>query len=138
MVRGHRSGSGVPVCATREALRAWPAGVVPSTALERSQTVPSLLLDARFISKSFAGLRALDRVTFDLRPGEVHALIGENGAGKSTFIKIVTGAEQADGGTLSVAGVPVHHIDPHTSRALGIAAIYQQPALFPHLTIAEN
>jgi rhamnose transport system ATP-binding protein len=114
------------------------AGVVPSTPPERSQTVPSLLLDARFISKSFAGLRALDRVTFDLRAGEVHALIGENGAGKSTFIKIVTGAEQADGGTLSVAGVPVHHIDPHTSRALGIAAIYQQPALFPHLTIAEN
>ncbi len=112
--------------------------MVPSTPLERSQTVPSLLLDARFISKSFAGLRALDRVTFDLRAGEVHALIGENGAGKSTFIKIVTGAEQADAGTLTVAGVPVHHIDPHTSRALGIAAIYQQPALFPHLTIAEN
>lgn len=100
--------------------------------------MPSLLLDARSISKSFAGLRALNRVTFDLRAGEVHALIGENGAGKSTFIKIVTGAEQADAGTLTVGGVTVPHIDPHTSRALGIAAIYQQPALFPHLTIAEN
>ena len=98
----------------------------------------SLLLDARSISKSFAGLRALDRVSFDLRAGEVHALVGENGAGKSTFIKIVTGAERADAGTLVVGGVPVHHIDPHTSRELGIAAIYQQPALFPHLTIAEN
>jgi rhamnose transport system ATP-binding protein len=100
--------------------------------------VASLLLDARSISKSFAGLRALDRVSFDLRAGEVHALVGENGAGKSTFIKIVTGAERADAGTLMVGGVPIHHIDPHKSRELGIAAIYQQPALFPHLTIAEN
>ena len=98
----------------------------------------SLLLDARAISKSFAGLRALERVSFELRPGEVHALVGENGAGKSTFIKIITGAERADSGTLSVDGVSVPHITPHASRELGIAAIYQQPALFPHLTIAEN
>ena len=98
----------------------------------------SLLLDARHISKSFAGLRALDRVSFDLRPGEVHALVGENGAGKSTLIKIITGAEHADAGTLTVAGVPLTSIDTHTTRALGIAAIYQQPALFPHLTVAEN
>ena len=102
------------------------------------QLVTALLLDARNISKSFAGLRALDRVSFDLRPGEVHALVGENGAGKSTLIKIMTGAEHADAGTLVVDGVPVAHIDPHTTRALGIAAIYQQPALFPDLTVAEN
>ncbi len=98
----------------------------------------SLLLDARHISKSFAGLRALDRVSFDLRSGEVHALVGENGAGKSTLIKIITGAEQADAGTLTVAGVPLISIDTQTTRGLGIAAIYQQPALFPHLTVAEN
>ncbi len=98
----------------------------------------TLILDARHISKSFAGLRALDRVSFDLRAGEVHALVGENGAGKSTLIKIMTGAEHADAGTLVVDGVPVARIDPHTTRELGIAAIYQQPALFPHLTVAEN
>ena len=98
----------------------------------------SLLLDARNISKSFAGLRALDRVSFDLRAGEVHALVGENGAGKSTLIKIITGAEHADAGTLTVGGVPLTSIDTHTTRALGIAAIYQQPSLFPHLTVAEN
>jgi rhamnose transport system ATP-binding protein len=98
----------------------------------------SLLLEARGISKSFAGVRALNGVSFDLRAGEVHALVGENGAGKSTLIKIITGAERADSGTLAVAGRPVAHIDPHTSRALGIAAIYQQPSLFPHLTVAEN
>ena len=98
----------------------------------------ALLLDARHISKAFAGLRALDRVSFDLRRGEVHALVGENGAGKSTLIKIMTGAEQADAGTLVIDGVPLTHIDPHTTRERGIAAIYQQPALFPDLTVAEN
>jgi rhamnose transport system ATP-binding protein len=96
------------------------------------------LLDARNISKSFAGLRALNRVSFDLVAGEVHALVGENGAGKSTFIKIVTGAEQPDAGTIAIDGTMVPRLDPHVSRDLGIAAIYQQPSLFPHLTVAEN
>jgi rhamnose transport system ATP-binding protein len=101
-------------------------------------TVPRVLLAAASISKSFAGVRALQRVSFDLRAGEVHALVGENGAGKSTLIKIITGAEQPDSGTLLVAEQPVRHMDPATSRSLGIAAIYQQPALFPDLTVAEN
>ena len=97
-----------------------------------------LLVEARGISKSFAGVRALADVSFQLRAGEVHALVGENGAGKSTFIKIVTGAERADAGTLLIAGRSVPHLDPHTARGMGIAAIYQQPSLFPHLTVAEN
>ncbi len=96
------------------------------------------LLDAVSISKSFAGVRALKDVSFDLRAGEVHALVGENGAGKSTLIKIMTGAETPDAGAIVVGGKTVRGMDPHTSRALGIAAIYQQPALFPHLTVAEN
>jgi rhamnose transport system ATP-binding protein len=98
----------------------------------------TVLLEASAITKSFAGVRALRGVSFDLRPGEVHALVGENGAGKSTLIKIITGAETADSGTLLVAGRAVAHMDPATSRQLGIAAIYQQPALFPDLTVAEN
>jgi rhamnose transport system ATP-binding protein len=100
--------------------------------------LPGLLLEAASITKSFAGIRALKGVSFDLRPGEVHALIGENGAGKTTLIKVITGAETPDSGTLVVAGQTVRQMDPHTSRSLGIAAIYQQPALFPHLTVAEN
>jgi rhamnose transport system ATP-binding protein len=96
------------------------------------------LVAARDISKSFAGVRALNGVSFDLRAGEVHALVGENGAGKSTFIRIITGAERADAGTLLIGGVAVPHLDPHTARTLGIAAIYQQPSLFPDLTVAEN
>src|SRR5262249_4268047 len=67
-----------------------------------------------------------------------HALVGENGAGKSTLIKIITGVVTADSGTLAVAGEVVTHHDPATARARGIAAVYQQPALFPDLTVAEN
>ncbi len=97
-----------------------------------------MLLSAAAITKSFAGVRALRGVSFDVRPGEVHALVGENGAGKSTLIKIITGAETPDSGEIIVHGQPVTAMDPGLSRALGIAAIYQQPSLFPDLTVAEN
>src|SRR2546425_4590853 len=97
-----------------------------------------LLLEAKAITKAFAGVQALKGVSFDLHEGEVHALVGENGAGKSTLIKVMTGALQADSGTLFVSGRPVLHNDPGIARSLGIAAIYQQPALFPHLTVSEN
>ena len=96
------------------------------------------LLAATGIAKSFGAVRALSGVTFDLRPGEVHALVGENGAGKSTLIKIISGAETPDAGTLEIDGRVAHRMDPATARALGIAAIYQQPSLFPDLTVAEN
>jgi rhamnose transport system ATP-binding protein len=98
----------------------------------------SLLLQATSITKSFAGVHALKGVSFELRPGEVHAIVGENGAGKSTLIKIITGAERPDGGELLVGERRIHHMDPGTARALGIAVVYQQPSLFPHLTVAEN
>jgi rhamnose transport system ATP-binding protein len=97
-----------------------------------------MLLRATNVSKSFAGVHALRGVSFDLRPGEVHALVGENGAGKSTLIKIITGAHQADEGTLEVGGRVIEENSPLISWSLGIAAIYQQPALFPDLTVAEN
>ncbi len=96
------------------------------------------LLRATNVSKSFAGVHALRGVSFELRPGEVHALVGENGAGKSTLIKIITGAHQANEGTLEVNGRLIEENSPLLSRSLGIAAIYQQPALFPDLTVAEN
>jgi rhamnose transport system ATP-binding protein len=100
--------------------------------------VADALLRAVEITKSFSGVRALRGVSFDLARGEVHALVGENGAGKSTLIKIVTGALAPDSGSLLVSGRAVDRMDPALARALGIAAIYQQPALFPHLTVAEN
>jgi len=97
-----------------------------------------LLLEAKGIEKRYGGVRALKHVSFDLRAGEVHALIGENGAGKSTLIKVLTGAVQADAGTVALDGAILHDNSPHRSRQLGIAAIYQQPAIFPDLTVAEN
>ena len=100
--------------------------------------MPDLVLEANSISKSFAGVKALKSVSFELRAGEVHAVIGENGAGKSTLIKIITGAVTPDAGTITVRGEHVPHMDPRLSKALGIAAIYQQPSLFPDLTVAEN
>src|SRR5688572_25531652 len=114
-----------------------PAHVAAALGSVSPVTAPPLLSAAR-ISKSYAGVRALSDVSFDLAAGEVHALVGENGAGKSTLIKVMTGAVAPDSGTLSVAGRVVPAMTPSLSRALGIAAIYQQPALFPHLTIAEN
>src|SRR5260370_32293487 len=96
------------------------------------------LLDATAITKSFAGVQALRGVSFELRSGEVHALLGENGAGKSTLIKVITGAEKADSGTLMVDGHLVLHNSPAAARTLGIAAVDQQPALFPDLTLEEN
>jgi ABC-type sugar transport system ATPase subunit len=96
------------------------------------------LLEVVSISKAFAGVQALASVSFDVRAGEVHALVGENGAGKSTLIRIITGAETPDSGTLLVGGQSLSALDPASARAMGIAAIYQQPSLFPDLTVAEN
>jgi len=97
-----------------------------------------MLLEARGIRKSYGGVAALRQASLELRVGEVHAIVGENGAGKSTLIKILTGAVIADEGEIRLDGVPVVGHSPLKARSLGIVAIYQQPALFPDLTVAEN
>lgn len=96
------------------------------------------LLRAAGITKSFAAIQALKGIFFYLTGGEVHALLGENGAGKSTFTKIVTGVLAADSGELEICGQRIHSFSPDQARLLGVAAIYQQPSLFPHLSVAEN
>ncbi|HXP61635.1 MAG TPA: sugar ABC transporter ATP-binding protein [Dongiaceae bacterium] len=96
------------------------------------------LLQLTRVAKSFGAVRALRGVSFDLRPGEVHALLGENGAGKSTLMKIITGAHSPDEGLVEIGGRRVRHLSPAAARRLGIACIYQQLALFPDLTVAEN
>lgn len=95
-------------------------------------------LRTRSISKSFSGTVALDDVDFELGQGEVHALVGENGAGKSTLIKILSGIHRADKGEIYLNGEQVEISDPLTAQRLGIAAIYQEPTVFPELSIAEN
>jgi rhamnose transport system ATP-binding protein len=77
-------------------------------------------------------------VSFTLRPGEVHALLGENGAGKSTLIKTIAGAHAPDGGRMRIAGHLIADFSPARARSLGVSCLYQQPALFPDLTVTEN
>jgi rhamnose transport system ATP-binding protein len=96
------------------------------------------LLQVEGLTKAYTGVQALKSVSFSLRPGEVHAIVGENGAGKSTLIKVITGAVAPDAGRITVAGRSVDRMYPHAAHQAGIAAVYQQPALFPHLSVAEN
>jgi rhamnose transport system ATP-binding protein len=96
------------------------------------------ILELREIQKSFSGVHALRGVNFQLLQGEVHALLGENGAGKSTLIKVMTGVHQPDTGEIYLDGKLIQFADPYESRQNGIAAIYQEPSLFPDLDIAEN
>jgi rhamnose transport system ATP-binding protein len=92
----------------------------------------------RNIAKRFDTTQALDDVTFSLYPGEIHALLGEDGAGKSTLIKIMTGVHPPDEGGIFVDGRRVVINSPIDAQAYGIAAIYQEPMIFPDLTVAEN
>ncbi len=92
----------------------------------------------RQVEKSFPGVHALRGVSFDLRPGEVHALMGENGAGKSTLMKILTGVYQPDGGEIRVNGTAVSVPNPRVAQDLGISIIHQELFLMEHLTAAQN
>jgi len=90
------------------------------------------------ITKTFSGVTVLDDVNFEVRPGEVHALIGENGAGKSTLMKIVTGLYEADRGQVYWKGEPVKIKTPHQAHDLGINIVHQELMLVPQLSIGEN
>jgi ABC-type sugar transport system ATPase subunit len=96
------------------------------------------LVALRGVSKSFAGIRVLKDVDFDVRPGEVHALLGENGAGKSTLIKIIAGVHAPDGGVIRIGVDEFSAITPREANKGGIATVYQELLLFPELTVAEN
>ncbi len=97
---------------------------------------PILALDG--ISKSFPGVKALDRVALRLYPGQVTALVGENGAGKSTIVKILTGIYQPDEGTMALDGAPVAFPTAHAAARAGVTAIHQETVLFDELSVAEN
>jgi rhamnose transport system ATP-binding protein len=96
------------------------------------------VLELQGLSKSFAATQALKDMTLSVMPGEVHAIVGENGAGKSTLIKIMTGVHQPDTGTILVDGQPVTLKSTKAAQDAGIAAIYQEPMVFPDLNVAEN
>ena len=90
------------------------------------------------VSKSFGAVAALRGAHLELRAGEAHALVGENGAGKSTLVKVLAGVHGPDTGRVLLDGEPVHLDGPAAARAAGIAVIYQEPTLFPDLSVAEN
>lgn len=96
------------------------------------------VLELKGITKIFPGVKALDNVHFQLKKGEIHALMGENGAGKSTFIKVITGVHKAEEGEMYLDGKQVRFKGPRDAQAAGIAAIYQHVTSYPHLSVTEN
>jgi ribose transport system ATP-binding protein len=100
--------------------------------------MPGTRLSLDGISKSFGATRALSGVSLDVAAGEAHALVGENGAGKSTLLKILSGAHAADAGTMTLDGAPYEPSGPSDARRRGIAMIYQEVNLAPHLSVREN
>lgn len=107
--------------------------------MSAAQPIPApLLLEAAGVRKAFPGVVALDGVSLQLRPGEIHALLGENGAGKSTLIKIITGLYRPDAGAVRMAGAPVHLDSPQAAARAGISVVHQERNLIPQFTVAEN
>ena len=114
--------------------------------MDRPQTVSHVasvvndaaVIELRDTSKSYGAVQALRDGNLSLRPGEVRALLGENGAGKSTLVKVLGGVVRRDAGDMLVDGQSVDFHSPHEARDAGIAVIYQEPTLFPDLSIAEN
>jgi ABC-type sugar transport system ATPase subunit len=98
----------------------------------------SLAIQVQSVTKSFLGQRALDDIDFEVARGEVHGLVGKNGAGKSTFMKILSGAQPPDSGQIIVGGKAFKALNPAEGRAAGIAIVYQNPELHLDLTVAAN
>ena len=96
------------------------------------------VLELKGITKEFPGVKALDNVHFKLKAGEIHALMGENGAGKSTFIKVITGVHDPNEGEMYVYGEKVQFTNPKDAQKMGIAAIYQHVTNYPDLSVTEN
>src|ERR1700732_3629836 len=106
--------------------------------LRISMSEATFLLEACDVAKRFDSVVALKAASLRVRPGEVHGLMGANGAGKSTLVKIITGIFPADGGQIAVKGVVRSFRSPAEARRAGIVSVYQDPALVPDLTIAQN
>ena len=102
----------------------------------RSDSLP--VLEVRNIVKTYGGVKALDDVSMALTAGNVHCLAGENGCGKSTLIKIISGVEQPDSGSVYIDGKLHEKLSPFSSIMAGIQVIYQDFSLFPNLSVAEN
>ena len=96
------------------------------------------IIEVKDINKAFPGVKALSNFSFELRSGEVHSLVGENGAGKSTFIKILSGAYHPDNGVIRIESREYTQLNPALARSLGIQTVYQEAVLIPQISAAEN
>src|SRR5205085_12244947 len=96
------------------------------------------LLEERNLAKSYGPVQALRSADLVVAPGEVHALLGANGAGKSTLVKLLTGVTRGDGGTIAVRGKELRINSPARAARFGLAPVFQDPALVPDLTVAQN
>src|SRR5262249_40042249 len=142
--RGRRRGDRLPRRAARRQVdrqhrqrgRRRHGRVHEMTAAPAAERAPALALERAV--KTFGAIHALEDVSIDLHAGEVHALVGENGAGKSTLVKILAGVHPPDRGRLLVDGQEVLLSGPAEARDAGIAIIYQEPILFPDLSVEEN
>ncbi|MDB6180446.1 sugar ABC transporter ATP-binding protein [Paracoccus fistulariae] len=116
----------------------YGVGPRPKSAAVAGQKHPYPLLQTVGLTRDYPGIRALDDVNFDLRAGEVHVLFGENGAGKSTMISLLAGANSPTAGRILFDGSPVALNSVHQARELGISAVFQEFSLIPQMTVAEN
>lgn len=96
------------------------------------------VIAVRGVSKAFAGVQALDDISLEIAPGEIHCLAGENGSGKSTLIKVISGVHPQDSGVVELGGTEFTHLNPRTAIAHGVQVIYQDFSVFPNLTVMEN
>jgi rhamnose transport system ATP-binding protein len=116
-----------------------PVTPLPSTSPRPAGALPDApVLELKGISKRFSGVHALNNVHLTIRAGEVMALVGENGAGKSTMVKTLTGIYRPDAGTISIDGRPVSFASPQQAMAAGITAVHQETVMFDELSVAEN
>src|ERR1700759_4693815 len=106
-----------------------------SPPVEQTASSGAPLVRVQGMTKSFGGVRALRGVSLEVRPGEVHALLGENGAGKSTLIKILSGVHSFDTGTIEIDAAPVSFNSPAESREAGVAVVYQDLSLVESLSV---
>src|SRR5215211_7851177 len=109
-----------------------------SSAEVQTKGAKELVIRLRNISKEFPGVLAVDEVNLDILPGEVHVVAGENGAGKSTLMKLLSQVERPSGGGIEISGEEVAFHGPRYAQSLGVAMVYQEFALAPDLSVAEN
>ena len=117
---------------------AWQEFAKPTSIMSEPEDPKANAVVMTGIAKSFGGVAALEHVDFSVRKGEIHALLGGNGAGKSTVLKMLSGVHKPDKGEIYIGGVKLEEHTPDAARRLGIALIFQEMSLMPSLSVSQN